>query len=347
MSVSLNNETDDLMTRFLLGELSEEERTKVEQQFLADNQFFDHLLAVEDSLVDEYLLGQLSDDQRRRAKILLQSSSAQKRDVEFTRELIALIHETNPAKNLTTSAVGQRVFIEPMHKADLGKENIFARPAAETSASAFSLIAAGLRNLRPRFTAITGLITLLVCFSLVYWIFHLYSQKRGWEAQRAAMERSNQEARERLREEAQGRTELNKQLGIERERRAKAEELAAQLQSRGPGEVTSIVLYPTMFERGANSKTVTLKPKTGRIQIQLELDSSQHYDQYSVMLTTFDGRKFWSKDSIRPAQSQQGRLTLVLPPSLLKYEDYRIELRGLSANGNFVHVADYTFKVRR
>lgn len=343
----MNDRTDDLITRFLLGELSEEERTKVEQRFLTDNKFFDQLLAVEDSLIDEHLLGQLSDEKRRPAKILLQSSLAQKREVEFTRELIALLHETNPEKNVTTSAVRQPGFIEPTDKGYPEKETISARPEVETTAPAFSLFAEGLRSVAPRFSAIAPLVALLVCLSLIYWIFHLYSQKRAWEAQRTVMERSNQEALDEVKEEAQGRADLGQRLEIEKEKRAKTEELLAQLQSRRPETVTPIFLSPTTFERGGSSKTVTLKPKTGRIQLQLELDQSQRYTQHSVLITTFDGRKVWSKDSIPPSQINQGKLTLVLPSSLLKYEDYRIELRGLSETGNFVHVADYTLKVRK
>jgi hypothetical protein len=188
-------------------------------------------------------------------------------------------------------------------------------------------------------------------------ILYLYSQKKGWEAQRAAVERSSQEARERLSEEMQGKAELSRQLEIEKEKRAqaeeKAEELAAQMRARQPDKInrpetiTSIILAPTTLERGGNSKVLSLKAETGRVQLQLELDEGQRYSQYSVLLTTFDGRRVWSRNSVAASQIKQGRLNLVLPASLLEYEDYKIELKGLSENGDFVHVADYLFKARR
>ena len=152
--------------------------------------------------------------------------------------------------------------------------------------------------------------------------------------------------RERLSEERQTKEELNKQLEIEREKRAEAEELVARLQERKPVVIASGRLSPTVFERGGSPKTVTLKAGTKRVYLRLQLDDGQRYSRYSVLLTTFDGRRVWGEESLDAGRVRNGRLTLPLPPSVLEYEDYRIELRGLSDNGESVHVADYVFKVR-
>jgi hypothetical protein len=335
MSVSMNAKTDDLITRFLLGELSDEERTRVEERFLADNEFFEEVLSAEDALMDQYLLGQLSDEHRKRAQTLFHSSPGQKREVQFTRELIASVREAHVENNSTASA-----------NSKIGN-----------SARAFSFIPPGLKNFLPHFNATGWVVILLGCLVLMSCILYLYSQKKGWEAQRAAVERSSQEARERLSEEMQGKAELSRQLEIEKEKRAqaeeKAEELAAQMRARKPDKInrpdtiTAIILAPTTLERGGNSKALSLKAETGRVQLQLELDEGQRYSQYNVSLTTFDGRRVWSRNSVAASQIKQGRLNLVLPASLLEYEDYKIELKGLSENGDFVHVADYLFKVRR
>jgi flagellar biosynthesis protein FliP len=352
MSVGMNAKTDDLITRFLLGELSEEERTEVEKRFLADNEFFEEVLSAEDALIDQYLLGQLNEEQLERAKTLFQSSPRQKREVEFTKELIATVREANLEK--PTSPARQTTFLEAADKTHPGEKTTSATAEIEDSARKFPLIPAGLQNLTPRFTAIVGLAILLVCFSLVFWIFYLYSQKRDWEAQhrnseseRLAVERSNQEARKQLSEEIQGKEDLSRQLEFEKEKRAQAEELVAQLQARKPERITSILLNPTALERGGSSKPITLKADTKRIQFQLALEEPQRYRRYSVLITTFDGRIVWSKDSLDPSQIKRGRLTSVLPSSLFGYEDYRIELKGLTDNGDYVHVADYIFRVRK
>lgn len=350
MSVSMNAKMEDLIRRFLLGELSEQERAQVEERFLADNEFFEEVLSAEDALMDQYLQGQLSGEQLERAKTLFQSSPGQKREVEFTKELIASLREAKLENNQTTSGVTHTTFVETTDEIHPEEESITAK---ESSAGAFPLIPSALKNLAPRSTAAGWLFVSLVCFSLLSWILYHYYQKRNWEAQMTEVERSNQEAREKLSELMEGKAELSRQLEDERERRERAEELIAQLQVRKPDGTTrpdriaSILLTPATLERGGNSKTISLKAESKRIQLQLELGESQRYSRYNVLITTFDGRRVWSKDSIGAGQIKQGRLTLVLPSSLLEYEDYRIELKGLSDTGDFVHIADYLFKVRK
>jgi hypothetical protein len=322
----------------------------VEKRFLADNEFFEEVLSAEDALIDQYLLGQLSDEQRRRAQALFQSSTGQKREVKFTKELIASVRDANPKNNQTSSAPKQIPSTEAANKTQ-PEEALSDNSKIESPATWFWLNLPGLKNLAPRFATIGGLVILLVCLSLIIWIFYLYSQKRGWEAQRIAVERSSQEALEMLSKEKLEKAELQRQLEIEKEIRAQAEEqaeeLIAQALPRRPERITSILLTPATLERGGNSKTVSLKAETGRVQFQLELDENYRHSRYSVVLTTFDGRRVWSKDALDAGQTRGGRLTLTLPSSLLEYEDYRIELKGLTDNGDFVHVADYIFKVRK
>src|ERR1041385_4773553 len=86
--------SDDLATRFLMGELSESERLDVEERFLNDNEFFEEILAAEDALVDQHVLGLLSAEESTRAQFLLESGREQRRNVEFTRELITLLRQS-------------------------------------------------------------------------------------------------------------------------------------------------------------------------------------------------------------------------------------------------------------
>lgn len=345
MSAGWNEDTVDLLTRFLLGELSDKERNQVEQRFLANNEFFDQLMAVESFLLDEHVQGRLSHEHRKRAQSLFQSSGPQRRDVDFTRELIALLREIHVEKEVVASAVRPKP-LTPTDRYSLPEESPITRPKHQTSRTGFWRNLSGLSNVASRLGTITAFAALLLSMALVYLVFQLYSQRRDWQAKQAAMERGAQDMLEKLKAESQGRDELAKQMEIEKEKRARAEDLVAVLQSHGPGEVPSIVLAPTTFERGSNPKTIILKPNTARVRLHLELDSSQQYAEYDVLVTTFDGRKVWNKDSIGLKQVKRGRLSVTLPSHVLRYEDYRIEVKGLSS-GNRIHVADYIFKVRK
>jgi hypothetical protein len=307
----MNSNTDELITRFLLDELSPEERTKIEERFLTDNEFFEQLLSAEESLIDRYIGGRLDTDQQERARKLFQSSPARRDDMEFTKELVSSLRQARAGTS---------------HIAKYGPP---LTSPGWTNVSRFGLV-----------------ILLVVGFAAVAGAIYLYSQKRKLESELLALERTNQESRDRLAEEARSRAESERQLAIERENRLKAEELLAQSQPYR-AESFSVLLAPTSLERGGNGRLVTLKPQTQRVQFQLELDKSWHYSQYQLVITTFDGHVVRSENAIDARQIKQGRVVVTLSSSLLKYNDYRIELKGRLDNGTFVHVADYVFKVRK
>src|SRR5262245_414911 len=53
------------LREFLLGEVSEEQRSALEERFLADDEFSAELGAAEDELIETYLRNELSADDRR------------------------------------------------------------------------------------------------------------------------------------------------------------------------------------------------------------------------------------------------------------------------------------------
>src|ERR1041385_4773908 len=98
MSVEPTQENAELMTRFLLGQLSEEERREVEERFLADDEYFAQLLVIEDSLADDYVFGRLNEEDQKNAELLFGSSALEKREVRFTEDLIAALRHAREVK---------------------------------------------------------------------------------------------------------------------------------------------------------------------------------------------------------------------------------------------------------
>ena len=62
----MENETvsDELITRYLLGDVSEKERDEIENLYRGDDDFFERLLIIEDDLLDSYVAGEMSDHER-------------------------------------------------------------------------------------------------------------------------------------------------------------------------------------------------------------------------------------------------------------------------------------------
>ncbi|MFL6255019.1 MAG: hypothetical protein ACJ74T_08340 [Pyrinomonadaceae bacterium] len=342
----MNAKTDDLITRFLLGELSDEERAQVEQRFLADNEFFEEMLSAEDALMDQYLLGQLSDRQRERAEALFHSSRRQKRDVSFTEELITSLRKAEPS-GTQTAQTGPSVSGHLLGR-DAARRGDANAPRFGVLGRAFSASSAALKSLASRLDWAGGLAfaLLLLCLVLVSLIVYRYSRTESREAERAESERSGQKTPEKAPGDANSTAELKEQSETSNGKGETAEELVAQTHPRKPEAGEVVILTPTALERGGGSKTVKLKTGAGRVKLQLELDEGKRYGRYSVSISSFDGRKVWSDDSLDAGQIRKGRITLTLPSSLFRYDDYRIELKGLPDGGEPVRVADYVFKVR-
>jgi len=78
MATDLNNET--LITRYLLGELSEEQQVEIEDRAFEDKNYLASITAVENDLIDEYVRNELSGAERQRfEKRFLASAERRKR----------------------------------------------------------------------------------------------------------------------------------------------------------------------------------------------------------------------------------------------------------------------------
>lgn len=79
------NEEERQLRRFLLDELSEEERQQVEELFLVDPEYRERVLTAEDDLIEEYADGSLSEVERQRVRLRLLSTSQQQRKLKVVK----------------------------------------------------------------------------------------------------------------------------------------------------------------------------------------------------------------------------------------------------------------------
>lgn len=64
LPVILDHSEQETIRRYLLGQASPEDSSKVEERLLADDEFYQELLIVEDELIDLYISGELSEPER-------------------------------------------------------------------------------------------------------------------------------------------------------------------------------------------------------------------------------------------------------------------------------------------
>lgn len=79
--------TDALLREFLLGNVNEEERARIESLFLTDSQARERVLGVEQDLIEDYLEGTLSPADRERFVARYAQTAEQRRKLRITKSI--------------------------------------------------------------------------------------------------------------------------------------------------------------------------------------------------------------------------------------------------------------------
>lgn len=64
----ISGESEQMLTKYLLNEVSEEERERIEEQIFTDRDFFEQVRTAEMRLIDRYVLGEMTADEQERFK---------------------------------------------------------------------------------------------------------------------------------------------------------------------------------------------------------------------------------------------------------------------------------------
>src|SRR5215831_10635903 len=94
------------LTRYLLGELSDDERTSLEERYVADPSVFDAVARAESDLVDDYVRGTLAPAARERFERVYLAHPQRRERVKFAEALLTRLDrtETSVAVGATASA---------------------------------------------------------------------------------------------------------------------------------------------------------------------------------------------------------------------------------------------------
>jgi hypothetical protein len=98
-------ESENFLVRYLLGQVSQEERDAFEDQYLADREQFEELVAVENDLIDSYVHGELSGAEKESFERHFLSDPKRRERVDFA---VALADQLNANADAALRATGPR-----------------------------------------------------------------------------------------------------------------------------------------------------------------------------------------------------------------------------------------------
>jgi hypothetical protein len=313
------NYSDDILLRYLFGELSETERSEIEAAYFDDPTVFDRLEHIENDLIDDYARGRLSPQERARLERAYLPKPNRRARLKIGEVLAA-----GPDQS-------QQPWVEAPSRGAWW-QRLFSSLGPESRALAFSMVV---------------LILLLVSSSI--WLLVRWRKAGAELAARQAAEAGHEQHEAELQQQLADVQKQNQELTAELQRMPNPATPQANPALRSPAMTFVTLLLAASEARGAETTPPpTLVIPKGTEQVHLQLTIQDHdYRRYQIGLQAIPGREIVSHRKITPRVTRSGAIfSLSLPASKLASGDYMLTLSGASQSGEFEDVSKSLFHVQ-
>lgn len=317
------NYNEQIITRYLLGDLSEVETERLDALSITDDRFAAALSVAEKELVDSYVQGELIESDLARFKNHYIASPLRRERVDFARAL-QVFGESSAGRAVqpgpTASSVAKTGWLSSLVST--------SRPIVQWG------------------FALATLVLLLAGGLLLFQNVRLRQQINQTQARRDELQQRDLELQKQLENQRPANASAEQELARIREERGRLEEQlrAGKIQPSPEAAVASIILTPQM--RSGGLKTVTLSPKTERVAMQLELEPNE-YSTYSVaLIEQSGGQLLWRSGRVKAARDRKS-LSVSFRGGLLRAGLYRMQVSGISPGGAPEVVGEYPFRVSK
>lgn len=332
---------DEQFVRYLLGELPEEERSRLEGLYFADPELFDRLVAAKEGLIDDYVRGKLDGPRLERFESHFLASPERRRRVETARAVRAHVISTAGAAR-REEAVGVHTL---PGRADANRRKpLSAWWGALSPALRYALAAA-----------------LVAALLVGVW---LAAGRKGERPVEVPVERAGtqtgkepaappasdappQDADKGARpaSETDAGTAANTARQAPNHQRRAGE--GSTVTPARPSAVAALTLTPVHTRGAGRPNTLLIPDGAARVSLRLLFGESRH-GRYDAIVQTVEGAEVGSARGLKPGKAAGGLgVHLSLPAALFTKKDYIITLTGLTPEGRPEKVNEYFLQVRR
>jgi hypothetical protein len=304
------------MRRYLLGQMSEEERARFEEQYTANKDMFEELVAAENELIGEYLSWNCSELERKQIALHVLHNPEWRDSIAFAKSHIHLVSEETPGQRpgedelpIKQNASGDLPQVTESRCFD-GRLKRYAAPALWLALVAASCLVV-LSNLQLR---------------------HKLERQRAEQAS--------------LRAEVEG---LRHQPADAQSKQVPLQ-LSAGRPSAGPrfprGTTITFPLTLELSRQAGSQESLFIPSGIDRVRLQLRLQSDP-YVSYAAFLGTPEGVEIWREKGLHTQQLTHGKRAVILdlPHNRLKRGTYVVKLSGVGADGQEQDMPSYAFHV--
>ena len=321
---NLNQPSDDyeLLSHYLLGELSEEKQEAIEKRYLDDREMYELLLVVEDDLIDAYVEGTLTESRRANLERHFLNTPDRRARVDFARAWMTFV--TQESGNRRVMRNRSPLLVLPRTK---------SWPAPLPIAAAIILLLGGAW--------------------LVSELIRLRSRVDQAQIQTAELEQRQRDTARQLEEARRRSEELSAQLqgnGNSKTTLASGEQETVPDQKAGDHATTASIitffLRPGLSRGSSRANKLIISEPTQQVAFQLSFNDA-NYKTYRVVISTVEGRMIFDRSELT-ARGKGGTniLTFRVPAGTLGNQDYILTLSGSNADGTSEGVAEYAFSAQ-
>jgi hypothetical protein len=302
-------DTHDLLRRYLLGQVSESTRERIDEQLMTDAALMEELRAEEEELADEYAADLLSAADKEGFETTFLAHPTRQQQVRFARAF---------RKYTQSHSESHSHF-----RSDWAALLSFLRSRQRVFQLAFGAASA---------VVVVGFVLLL------FQVITLQRQLRTAGGDRASAIEAQKDLARTLAEQRKQNENLQDQLANSKRTDS------GRGQTAGPLSFRSFSLMPGVVRDAGSLQRVELSPDSVAARLELVLENSG-YTSYDASLQSPDGSQIWSQKGLREVKSGSGpTVVLLVSRDVFKPGDYLLKLNGV-AGGRSEPVGTYYFRV--
>lgn len=317
------NDSKQMLTRYLLGELSEAEQAALEERYFADPRLFDEVTDAENALVDDYARDRLAPETRRRFEQHYLAHPQRRERAKFAEALATRLDQAAGPRGasegqLFATMAGWRTWLDALGG---------PRPALGFALASLLIVSAGV------------------------WLIE--SGRSRQESAQTEAGRAEQERREReLPAQAAAEKARGEQTAAESAKRGDqpTPQTSPAPQERGAPSLVVLALAVGPGVRGTDTgPPATLVIPRGTEEVRLQLSLGEHdYPMYRVVIRAVGGDEILRRADLKPSTDRSGTtLTLAMPASSFSTGDYMLTFQGATRGGEFEDLSQAIFQVQR
>lgn len=317
-------ELDQKLMRYLLGELSLDERTQIEDLYIADQDFYERMLIAEDEMIDTYVRGAMSE-----------------RDSDLFRKNFLCSEERRERIKIAWTLIKYSDAHASTRSASVREE----RPLREWLLSFLRFDAPAMRM------AVIAATVVVLLGGVLGWV-ELIRLRSGFDnlrSEQIAQQQREESLKREVEEQKRLGDQLNKDLDRERSERGLIEQEVAKLREQQSAPVVfSLGSGLSEIPKGAPPEGRKVTIPRGREMVKFELDLlADEYDSYLVIVRDARGQLIW-QGLLQSARTARGPAVFVsLHSRLFSEGQYSFNLSGSQNKRDYEVIGEFPINVVR